>query len=287
MNAKLLVAITALGSMTIGVVDARAAPVYVGLQNGSGAITTIINAVNGSATFALTEIGTSGAYASGTVEGTPPLTEPNLLSNAIAVSGEHDSGATVSIYVTELNQTPLKFSSFQSSFSNTFAAVNSLGSGNQTANLATRVVEATYVTACNTGNNPCPVSDAFAEGTLLSTTTFTQGGTTTLQKMALLSSGLTSPYAMTEVYTITFAAPSGGNTYGGVSSSISIAVPEPTPIALIGAALIGLGLVKRRTRASPRRLIRDRNARRIANGISVQGRYHRHAEMRHQISAAI
>jgi hypothetical protein len=224
---------------------AFSAPVYVGLQDGNGAITTVVNGANGSATFGLTQIGTSGVFASGSVEGTPPLPEPNVLSNALAVSGEHDLGGTVSIYISELNQFPLNFSSFISSFANAFTAVGSLGSGNQTANTATKVVESTYVTACPTPGSACPVGSAYAEGTLLSTTTFTQGGAPIVTDIAA-QPPLTAPYVTTEVYTVTFAAPSGVNVYGGVTSSIGLAVPEPTSIALLGAGLFGLNLVRRR-----------------------------------------
>lgn len=229
--------------------QAQSAPVYVGIQDGNGAIKTIVNGANGSATFGLTEFGTSGVYASGSVEGTPPLPEPKLLSNTLTVSGEHDGGGTVSIYVSELNQFPLNYASFFSSFSNIFAPVDTLGAKNQTANTATKVVESTYVTACPIPGAACPAASAFAEGKLLSTTTFTAGGATTVDDGAVRPGGLTAPYVETEVYTITFAAPAGVNLYGQVSSSIDMSVPEPASMALVGTALLGLGVVRRRRRS--------------------------------------
>jgi hypothetical protein len=222
---------------------AMSAPIYVGLQAGSGAINTVVNGVNGPATFGLTQFGTTGVYASGSVSGTPPLPEPDLLSTALAVSGEHDTGGTVSIYVSELNQFPLNFSSFFTAFKNTFPSLGSLGAGNQTANTVLQVVESDYVTACT--GSPCTSADAFKEGTLLSTATFTSASATTAGGIAPIPGSLTAPYATTEVFTITFAAPSGPNLYGQVSSSIGITVPEPASIALFGSALVGIGAIRR------------------------------------------
>jgi hypothetical protein len=233
---------------------AQAAPVYVGLQDGNGAIATVINAPSGNGPFgfSITQIGLSGIYASGSVEGTPPLNEPDLLSTALTVSGEHDpAGGTVSIYVTELNQFPLTFTSYLSTFSNLFPALSTLGNGNQTANTVTQVVESTYVTSClPVGANCQPLyapggANQYPEGILLSTTTFTSNAVTTVTEGAGRPN-LTAPYAETEEYTITFAPASGVNTYGGVSSSIDVATPEPMSLALFGSALLGLGVVRQR-----------------------------------------
>jgi hypothetical protein len=212
LKGHLLGVLTALGAVWI--TAAHAAPVYVGLQDGNGAIVTIVNNANGSASFGsptnVIEIGTSGVYVYGSVEGTPPLNEPDLLSNSVSLSGEHDGGGTVSIYVTELNQFPLTYAGFSSSFTNSFAPI-----GGFTTNTATTVVESTYITTCLPPNSACPASDIFAEGKLLSTTTFTPGGSTNVTDWAALPVGETAPYAETEVYTITFAAPGGANgSYG-------------------------------------------------------------------------
>ena len=143
---------------------AYAAPLYVGIQDGSAAIVTVTPAGGASGPFTYgtpaspKQVGSSGVFVAISADGTPPLPEPQLLSNSPTVSGEHDAGGTVSIYVAELNQFPIMpFASFFSEFADTFAPANTLGAGNQTTNTATQVVESTYVTACGPG--PCPATD--------------------------------------------------------------------------------------------------------------------------------
>jgi hypothetical protein len=221
-------------------VSAQAAPIYIGVQDGNGAIVTVVSGANGTGTFGLTQIGTTGIYVSGSDEGTPPLPEPDIISNALDVSGEHNgSGGTVSIYMSELNQFPLA-SSFNSFFSKFETTIPSTYAG--FPNSVISVTESTYVSPCAVPNVACTASDAFKTADLLSTVTFTAQGTDTAGGTAQIPAGLTTPYSTTEVYTVTFGAG-----YGDASSLIDVSVPEPASLALLSAGLLGLGYVRKRS----------------------------------------
>jgi hypothetical protein len=228
---------------------AYAAPLYVGLQDGNGAIVTIANGVSGPFSFTTDEIGTSGIYASGTAEGTPPLLEPDISSTSVDVSGEHNAGGgTVSIYVSELNQNPLA-SSFNSFFSAFATMIPTMAPGSTTSsNAVTQVILSTYAQTCAVlaTNGSCTAADAYAETNLLSTVTYTAKGITNkTNDVAQIPVGMTAPYSTTEVYTITFGAFTGAD-YGDVSNAINVTVPEPMSMAVFGAGLIGLGTISRR-----------------------------------------
>jgi hypothetical protein len=230
-----------------GLANAVAAPVYVGLQDGNGTIDTIVNGANGAATFGVTPIGTSGIFASGSVEGTPPLPEPDLLSNTLDVAGEHDAaGGTISVYVTETNQFPLSFNSYFSGFQSAIAT-NAPGPIGATGNTVTQVQESIYVHDCVI-NTPCSATtDVYKLDTLVATDTFTSTGS--VEKISQINPGLTAPYAITEVYTVTFAPYSSvNNSYGQASNSISMSVPEPASMAMFGMGMVALGFVRRRRR---------------------------------------
>jgi hypothetical protein len=234
--------LSTLAALSIGWVgtSANAAPIYLGLQDGNGAIfQPALTAIPGGGfSFAIQQIGGSGVYASGTVEGTPPLPEPFLLSATTDLAGSHDpNGAVVSIYMTETNQFPTTFAGYSSHFASTIPLLV-----NNNPNTVKSVVESIYVHDC--GGVPCNSgTDVFNLDKLVATATFTATGG--VDAISPITHGLAWPYAVTEVYTVTFG-PGGVTAYGSATNSISMSVPEPFSLALLGSALFGLGLVRRR-----------------------------------------
>jgi hypothetical protein len=217
--------------------EAWSAPVYIGLQEtgvNGGAITqeatgggtaSITNLVYGNSTDGNFELSVSAT-------GTPPSPEPFLNSDAMVATASFPG--IIAVYVTETNQFPVGFSDFYSIF-----GVKSIGAG-------ITVTESTYIHECSPPVSACNTTigaggDVFATTTLLSSQTFTSTGSV----IDFTANGLPLPtnsdYAVTEVYTLDFT-----QTITSVNATIDVKVPEPMSISLLGGALLGIGMVRRR-----------------------------------------
>ncbi len=159
--------------------------------------------------------------------GQPVTPLPLLLQGGASVinnAGSPDAGTlTISISSTD-NMAPLNLLQFTSGFA--------------TVNLTPGWVE-TLETYVDPGNVP------FALTTLLGSATFLTVDSDTDITNANVGSG---PYSVTSVFTI--SAPSFGGATKAVGLNAVAVVPEPTSLALLGAALAGLGIAAGRRRRS-------------------------------------
>ena len=205
-----LIASTAL----VGVANAN--PVSIGFQRANDAAITTVATGNGSAGVNGYDIGTYTISLSAT--GTPGQVNPNFGSNTLTIKSR--TAGTIYLYATELNN-------------NTVVPSFNIGLSNNPLS-DTNVTEMVYGSSSNT---------AYALDTLLAQGTLAPGETLSMNA----AYGLDTPYSLTEVYKISFAA--GGGTVNATILEKANSVPEPVSLSLLGMGLAGLGLVRLRRKA--------------------------------------
>ncbi len=220
MHIKNLLLSGAMALATMGLTTAAHADlVSIGLSQTTG-LGSIVNVAsgNGGAVF----VGPFGTFDSNIISatGTPPLNEPTLETASINVASTATTPQTLYIYITEQGLTSL-------------SGISNLVSG-FTSNLFTGAVQSvdehTFVSATN----------QLWTGSPLASTTFTSAPSST--SVIAASPLLSGPFSETAEFVIHLA--SGGS----INDTINIAnpVPEPTAMALLGTALIGFGVMRRR-----------------------------------------
>jgi hypothetical protein len=216
---KFLLTTAAAGFVLFAGANARADLISIGLSSDGTSVTTVNTSTTGSAGI----IGVNfGGFNVNTVTatGTPVLTEPTLQTTSVDVQHANNGGNVLYVFVTEQNLTsPLGVSEFESAFtSNSFTGD------------VTSVVEKTLI----------DTSNGLYTGSVLSSTTFTGLGSTSSVN---LTPSIAGPYSETVEYIITTSGA------GSVNDTINIrSVPEPISLTLLGSGLLGLGLVRRRSR---------------------------------------
>jgi hypothetical protein len=221
MRRFLLTATTLVAVPLLWASAAHATLISIGLQEAgvNGGVVTTVATDSGTGAASISD--SYGTFTNSiSAIGSPVLTEPQLDSASInvstAVAGE------ITVYVTETGlTTPTGINKFLSSFtSNLFSGA------------VTSVIEETLLSTTN----------QLYLGTALAATKFTTSNQTAY---ATTTTAPLTLYSETEKYFITFAGS------GDVNDTIDLkqAVPEPASLAIMGAGLIGLSMIRRRKSA--------------------------------------
>ena len=219
---KVLAATLALGAMALGAPAAKADPI------------TMYYSLDGMTYFQLAPTTTNGV---------------NIFGGAIASS---PYTVTFSATGTGTANSPLP----EPFFNTSTIAINSTSAGSlylaavETGITNTNVAGFNVSFGSNAGNTGS-IQELFAVGQslnlsspgLLSTTLLANSPNITLSAAAPV---LTAPYQVAEQYKVTFT--SAGTIQGTIQENAY--VPEPVSISLLGAGLIGLGVIRRRGRKS-------------------------------------
>jgi len=222
MKGKLLTALATVASSLLWATGAFALPVSVDASLTAPGIAPFTNICSGNGNCSSPTAVSVGSWSiSASVSGTPPQTQGTLLSQTIDV--ETSGSGTIWIFANETGLTsPLGTNNWVSSFT-----ANLLPAGWSVLE-RTCLVNSGVVDVCSPTLHQATLTSIGTSGP------FTDSFTTT------------SPYTAVEEYIITATGTGSANLTINLSPA---AAPEPASLALLGAGLAGLGLLRRRRTA--------------------------------------